>query len=626
MIEQTHFILPSGKRYRKHPVTLRHDGDRIWFVESPFALKDEIKAMQGAKWHGFDDDPVKQWSIKDTPRNRFNLGYLKGENVYEWFDRRVEDRGFSDFGGEFSLMPHQIEMASSALTHHYQIWAVEMGAGKSAAAQAVIEKSGKRNWLWVGPKNTLPTIQFEFEKFSFPFSKFNVRFISFEQLVKAIAEGLETPDGMIVDEASKVKTATAQRSKAVQSVADRIRDKHGYDGFVILMTGTPATKSPTHWWKQCEIAWPGFLREGSPQSLEKRLAFMVAEEYAAGVFNKRVGWRDDERKCNICGKLSAEHTIPNVPASKCASVGPDEHYFEPSVNEIALLYDRLKGLVIIKHKKDCISLPDKRYRTIQCKPSSSILRAAKTLADSAPNTITGLTWLRELSDGFLYRDEKDGVQKCDHCTEGKSLDWQRNAGEFEQVEITCPKCNGAMEVPRVVRVSKEIPCPKIDELKNLLLECDETGRIVIFAGFTGSIDRITAEVLKAGWGVWRCDGRGQSITTKDGQLSLDPLRYWKNWDNPRVAFVAHPKSGGYGLTLTESRMAVFYSNVHESEVRVQAEDRIHRKGMDENLGCEIVDLLHLPTDERVLEIVREDRRIEMMTMGQITEGIDWESE
>ena len=36
---------------------------------------------------------------------------------------------------------------------------------------------------------------------------------------------------------------------------------------------------------------------------------------------------------------------------------------------------------------------------------------------------------------------------------------------------------------------------------------------------------------------------------------------------------------------------------------MQSEDRIHRKGMDENLGCTIVDLIHLPSDGRVLDVI-----------------------
>jgi hypothetical protein len=118
------------------------------------------------------------------------------------------------------------------------------------------------------------------------------------------------------------------------------------------------------------------------------------------------------------------------------------------------------------------------------------------------------------------------------------------------------------------------------------------------------------------------------VTDQDGAVVLDeePLDFWSNIAaHPNVAFVANPESGGMSLTLVESRMEVFYSNSFKPEYRVQAEERIHRIGMDMNKGCTIVDLMHLPTDERVLQVIRENRRLELMTMGEITGGIDWES-
>jgi hypothetical protein len=96
-------------------------------------------------------------------------------------------------------------------------------------------------------------------------------------------------------------------------------------------------------------------------------------------------------------------------------------------------------------------------------------------------------------------------------------------------------------------------------------------------------------------------------------------------NHPRVAFDANPESGGMSLTLVEARTAVYWSNSWKPEYRIQSEDRIHRIGMDLNLGCLIVDLIHLPTDERVLDVIRENRKLELMTMGELMAGIQWES-
>ena len=103
---------------------------------------------------------------------------------------------------------------------------------------------------------------------------------------------------------------------------------------------------------------------------------------------------------------------------------PDSyHKFVPSNNEVAYLYQRLTGLVVIKHKKDCLHLPEKRYRKIVCKPTASYLARGRSPCRAAPNAVTGMTLLRELSDGFQYREQQDGVTKCTHCTDGTVAEW-----------------------------------------------------------------------------------------------------------------------------------------------------------------------------------------------------------
>jgi len=412
------------------------------------------------------------------------------------------------------------------------------------------------------------------------------------------------------------------------------------NGYVIEMSGTPSPKTPIDWWSQCEIAWPGFLREGSAKAMEARMAFMVDQKFETAAFKKRIGWKDDENKCDVCGDTREEgpHELDGLtdPA--------DYHPFKPSKNEVAYLYERLKGLVIIKHKKDCLNLPDKRYRQIVCKPNASTLRVAKALMEAAPNAITGMTLLRELSDGFQYREQKDGMTKCHHCTDGTVEEWfipgdeervfsnidlldDELVSQLEKRRVTCPVCGGKQEVDKIIRVTREVPCPKDAALRMLLDECEETGRIVIFAGFTGSVDRVTKLVKKEGWSAVRCDQGNFNILPHDNEETVteEPLDYWANVEaHPRVAFVANPESGGMSLTLVESRMAVYWSNSWKPEFRIQSEDRIHRKGMDENLGCTIVDLIHLPSDRRVIDVIRANRKLELMTMGEVFEGVNWE--
>ena len=54
-------------------------------------------------------------------------------------------------------------------------------------------------------------------------------------------------------------------------------------------------------------------------------------------------------------------------------------------------------------------------------------------------------------------------------------------------------------------------------------------------------------------------------------------------------FISNPHTGGRGITLTEAKVLIFYSNSYDLELRTQAEDRIHRIG--QNHSCTYIDLV-----------------------------------
>lgn len=625
----------SGKQV-KVPVTIQVVKNRIEFLKSPFAMKDDIKSMSGSRWLGYDDNnPRKIWSVADCTRNRFQLDYMQGKNPYARWEKPLQE-----FEYERPLRKHQELMANWGLTYHYCIFAAEMGTGKTLSAIEIIERSECEDWFWVGPKSALRAVEHEFKKWGL--NGVDLKLMTYEALLSKMknwAPGEMPPHGVVFDESSRLTNHMAQRSQAAQKLADGIREAYGNDGYVIEMSGTPSPKSPVGWWSQTEIAAPGFLREGSMKAFERRLGIFIEKETSQGKHLQRTSWLDDENKCAVCGGYADEEQHnPDL-------FHDDYHKWEPSFNEVAFLNDRLQGLVLVLHKKDCLDLPEKHYRTIECTPTPTTNRVAKALVKLAPNAITGLTWLRELSDGFQYREEVEGVDPCPVCggTEnlGKTEVWCDPEDEertFEMIDlldpvyaatlekrlIECPTCEGSAEVPHKIRVAREVPCPKDNALVDLLDEHEDQGRLVIFAGFTGSIDRITKLCLRQKWAVVRVDGRGWKTFDMDGtpQLQVDPLEYWADTHgNRRVAFVAHPQSGGMGLTLTEARAAVFYSNDWRPESRLQAEDRIHRLGTNENLGATIIDLVHLPTDARVRDVLRQNRRLELMTLGEMSEAL-----
>lgn len=667
---ETKFLVETAKRTYKMPVTYHvTDKGRIEFLKAPFALKDEIKSMQGARWHGFlEGDKRKIWSVDDSYRNRFQIEWLEGGNPYEWFDRPLIEHDYPKFGSEgfgfFDLMQQQRRMADTALTYHYQIWAAEMGTGKTLAAIATMLLSETKGWWWIGPKSSLYGIRQEFAKWGLP-EGVVTDMMSYEgmmQRMRTWKKGDPAPIGVIFDESQNLKTPTAQRTQCAQKLADAIRAEHDKEGFVILMTGTPSPKSPADWWAPCEIAWPGFVKEGDIGAFEKRLGFFrLRDDLAGQAFNTRIAWRDNSDRCNVCGYFLDEgHHMLEDGAIIEEDTAFDVHVWEPSENEVVTLYERLEGLVTIVHKKDCLDLPDKVYKEIVCEPSPSLLRVAGALTKTAPNVITGLTHLRELSDGFQYREVEDGYDTCPACEDGTEVVYvnpdepgatirdtdmlsQEFVDKLEREVRPCGNCKGTQKVTKYKRIIREVPCPKEQAVVDLLDQNADQKRIVFFAGFTGSLERITKVCQREGWDTMRVDGRGWKIErltghpNEDGSpqteiIKLDnPMDYWIANAERRVAFVAHPKSGGVSLTLCPQAnrpgavMAVFYSNDFNPASRSQAEDRIHRTGMDENKGAVIVDLFHLPTDRRVLEVLRQNRKLEKMTMGDFDKDLETEN-
>jgi SNF2 family DNA or RNA helicase len=70
-------------------------------------------------------------------------------------------------------------------------------------------------------------------------------------------------------------------------------------------------------------------------------------------------------------------------------------------------------------------------------------------------------------------------------------------------------------------------------------------------------------------------------------------------DHPLRFFVGNPATAGYGLTLTEANLVVYYANSFDLEHRIQSEDRAHRLGQKNPVLY--VDLITEKTvDERIV--------------------------
>lgn len=596
---ETVLKIKSNGRIHSFPVKLKIDDRRIWFMRQPFSklLNAEIKAMRGYKWHGFDDPPLKKWSIDNHGRNVFQLQALMGNNPYEWFDRPLVSLSIEDFNRPeyakhgVTINGAQVDMVSRGLFYHYQIWAAEQGLGKSLAAIELMERSGKPEWWYVGPKSALASVEQELKKWNVS-SDIRLTTMTYEGLVQKMRydfEGLKAPNGIILDEGDNLKTPSTHRAIAAQAIADLIREQHGFEGYVIVMGGTPSAKHPTDLWSQCEIAWPGYLREGSFKAFEMRYAIMEEQANLDGtVFTKRTGWKEAE---------------------------------------VAALPNRYAGLMTVYRKAEWLNLPEKRYRTVRLIPSNKVLRVAKSLTNIADCTMTALTWLRALSSGFQYKNVCVGEQPCQVC-EGTGH------YEFAIDGKTCPGCGGCCKTKKYERETYMVSTPKDDALRQLLKDNEKYRRVVVAASFQGSIDRILKICNEEGWAVAAVDGRGWRCYNEVGEIvkgrpGLSPeqqvLEFWHEHDG-KVAFDGNPGSCRYGLTLTLARALAFYDNNFSAVHRLQMEDRIHRQGMDEEEGGNIWDFVHLPVDQLVIDTLKANKKLELLSLGAISESIGLDEE
>ena len=232
-------------------------------------------------------------------------------------------------------------------------------------------------------------------------------------------------------------------------------------------------------------------------------------------------------------------------------------------------------------KKDCLDLPDKvytaRYVTLtdeQFRMYSLLQQQAMLLFEdgeivSAPAVITQMLRIQQVLSGHLKTDD----------------------GEM-----------------------KYFPSRRMDALKEILEEHD--GKVIIWSRFRYDIIQITQMLNKefgegsaAAYYGDTTDDERQSIV-EQFQIPGSRLRF----------FVGNPSTAGYGLTLTEADLVIYYANDFNLETRIQSEDRAHRIGQKNNVTY--IDLVSEGTiDEKIVEALRNKIDIGARVLGE--EAREW---
>ncbi len=152
---------------------------------------------------------------------------------------------------------------------------------------------------------------------------------------------------------------------------------------------------------------------------------------------------------------------------------------------------------------------------------------------------------------------------------------------------------------RMHRISESNP--RADLLADVLEDIPHAA--IIWARFKLDIDLIMDVV-------------GDRGVRYDGQVEDDDrLKAKQAFQNGDAQFfVATPDTAGEGLTLTQARTVIYYSNGFKLSARLQSEDRAHRIGQEHPV--QYIDFVAPDTvDEHIVEALRNKQQIASLVMG-----------
>jgi len=142
--------------------------------------------------------------------------------------------------------------------------------------------------------------------------------------------------------------------------------------------------------------------------------------------------------------------------------------------------------------------------------------------------------------------------------------------------------------------------------------CEEVqGKAIIWATWTRDI-RSIATALRDCYDV-------QAVSTLHGETPDSErqkiVESFQDRQSELRFLVGHPRTGGYGLTLTAASTVIYYSNSYDLELRVQSEDRAHRIGQTNKVTY--VDLISPGTiDEKIVRSLRAKINVADQILGE----------
>ena len=153
------------------------------------------------------------------------------------------------------------------------------------------------------------------------------------------------------------------------------------------------------------------------------------------------------------------------------------------------------------------------------------------------------------------------------------------------------------------------PSPRTKAVLDILEE--HTGKALIWSRFRHDIQKLVVELDSV-------YGEGSSAAFYGDTSDDDRQEIIRNFQNPNHKlrfFVANPATGGFGITLNEANLVIYYANDFNLETRLQSEDRCHRIGQKNPVTY--VDLISEGTiDERIVQSLQDKITIGATVLGE----------
>lgn len=385
---------------------------------------------------------------------------------------------------------------------------------------------------------------------------------------------------IVLDESSKIKAEKSRRSRFIR--------KLNTTGHRLILTGTPATKTPLNLYSQFDFLQEYFWGENMTAGIfemrhsytvrskrhRRRMTYQQQQEIR-DTFDQVVELQKNKKKGNKGLKEEDQRTPYEITAKILGC----------SVHDVELLcqteeYQEVKGLPAILQaiephsfkvkKRDCLDLPSKIYFDMVVEMSPKHLNYYRQMVETMKVTIEEsgeeltangtLAWmirLMQITGGIL-------PQYIGEDENGKPM--------FQQNRIY----DNALDNPKIKAL--------IEDLEDNLEEPgkEKGSKAIIYCNFDLEIEYIREAMEKSGYGYTMYHGK---MTADEKSQSM---RIFQEEDQCQI-FIAKTDVASHGLNFQFCSLTYYYSNTFRVESRIQSEDRTHRNGQTES--CNYKDLI-----------------------------------